>query len=62
MATENKQLDQELGRILEIAADMTPGAKELHRLQHVQSNVWPWQVPQAPSYISDHTPNPKLGS
>jgi hypothetical protein len=62
MATDNKQLDQELGRILEIAAEMTPVSKELQRLQQTQSNVWPWQVPQVPSYISDHTPNSPFGS
>ncbi|WP_315731185.1 MULTISPECIES: hypothetical protein [unclassified Bradyrhizobium] len=59
--TENKALDQELSRILEIAAEMTPVSKELNRLQQVQNNVWPWQVPQAPTYVSDHTPNVPSG-
>ena len=61
MATENKQLDIELGRILKIATDMTPVSKELHP-QPTQSNTWPWQTPQAPSYISDHTPNRPFGN
>lgn len=62
MATEKKQLDKELGRILKIAADMTSVSKEL-QLQQTQSYTsWPWQVPQAPSYTSDHSPNGPFGN
>jgi hypothetical protein len=56
MATENKQLDEELGRILKIATEMTPIPQELQP-QQTQSS-WPWQVPQAPTYTTDHTPAP----
>jgi hypothetical protein len=61
MSTENKKLDEELSRILKTAADMTPVSKEL-QLQQTQSHAWPWQVPQAPSYISDHAPNTLFGN
>jgi hypothetical protein len=54
MATENKQLDEELRRILKIAADMTPVPQELLQ-QQIQSS-WPWQVPQVETYTTDHTP------
>jgi hypothetical protein len=54
MATKSTVLDAELQRILEIAAEMTPIPNEL-KLQQTQSS-WPWQVPQAPSYTTDHTP------
>jgi hypothetical protein len=57
MATENKQLDEELGRILKIAADMTPVPQELQQ-QQTQSS-WPWQVPQVPTYTTGHTPAPR---
>ncbi|MCK1503147.1 hypothetical protein [Bradyrhizobium sp. 188] len=54
MATDNKQLDEELGRVLKLATEMTPVPQEL-QLQQTQSS-WPWQVPQVPTYTSDHTP------
>lgn len=54
MATDNEQLDTELGRILNIAAEMTPVRMEL-QLQQTQS-TWPWQVPQVETYTSDHVP------
>lgn len=56
MATEKKQLDKELGRILKIATEMTPVPQEL-QMQQTQSS-WPWQVPQVPTYTSDHIPLP----
>jgi hypothetical protein len=57
MATDKKQLDKELGRILKIAAEMTPVPQEL-QMQQTQSS-WPWQVLQVPTYTSDHTPLPR---
>jgi hypothetical protein len=54
MTTKSPVLDAELQRILETAADMAPIPNEL-KLQQTQSS-WPWQVPQAPSYTTDHTP------
>ncbi|MBB4395180.1 hypothetical protein [Bradyrhizobium sp. ERR14] len=58
MATTEEKLDAELGRILKVAADMAPVSNELHQLQQTQSTAWPWRVPQAPSYTSDHAPKP----
>lgn len=58
MQVQDTKLDEELRRILDMAAEMTPIAKEL-QLQQTQSPAWPWQVQQVPSYTSDHVPNPK---
>lgn len=57
MTTKSSTLDAELQRVLEVAAQMAPIPNEL-QMQQTQSS-WPWQVPQVPSYTTDHTPKPK---
>jgi hypothetical protein len=57
MTTKTSTLDAELQRVLEVAAQMAPIPNEL-QMQQTQSS-WPWQVPQVPSYTTDHTPEPK---
>jgi hypothetical protein len=54
MTTKSPMLDAELQRVLEIAAEMAPLPNEL-KLQQTQIS-WPWQVPQVPTYTTDHTP------
>jgi hypothetical protein len=55
MTKKRTTLDTELQRVLEIAAEMAPIPNEL-QLQQTQSS-WPWQVPQTPTYTTDHIPD-----
>lgn len=52
--TEKQHLDDELGRLLEIAGQRLP--IETSPAQPVQASVWPWQVPQVPTFTTDQTP------
>lgn len=54
--TANKRLDEELHRILESSGQKNPLPADVQLLKPAQAFFWPWQVPQVPSYTSDHAP------
>lgn len=60
MSSKQAALDDELQRVLKIAADMAPVQNELQIHTQQSQSTWPWQVPQVPSYTSDHAPQPKI--
>jgi hypothetical protein len=51
---QTEKLDEELRRILETTGQNNPVPTNLLQLKPVQAFAWPWQVPQVPSYTSDH--------
>lgn len=58
---DNRELEKELRRILDGAGAGAPfslSLVEFQQLRQTQSSAWPWQVPQVPSYTSDHAPGP----
>jgi hypothetical protein len=54
---DTAKLDEDLQRILEAASQRNSLPVELQLPKPVQSFAWPWQVPQVPSYTSDHAPS-----
>jgi hypothetical protein len=53
---DNPNLDDELRRLLDSISRQSDLPVELQQFKQTQSSMWPWQVPQAPAYTSDHTP------
>ena len=54
--SDHDKLDEELRRVLEAAGANQSVPVTLQQMTQTQSSVWPWQVPQIPSHMSDHTP------
>jgi hypothetical protein len=50
-------LDEELERILQLGSGMRPLTQQSEAMRPAQAPVWPWQVPQVPSYTSDRSPS-----
>lgn len=51
-----EKLDEQLRQILETAGQKSP-VPDLLQYKPVQAFAWPWQVPQVPSYTTDHAPS-----
>jgi hypothetical protein len=54
---EQRNLDEELRRLLSGASRTAPLGVEMQQPKHTQSSAWPWQVPQVPAHTSDHSSN-----
>jgi hypothetical protein len=54
---DTAKLDEDLQRILDSAGQRKSFPAEFQLPKPVQSFAWPWQVPQVPSYTSDHAPS-----
>lgn len=51
---EDTKLDEELRRMLELAAKRMPVSLEPGKMP--QASSWPWQVPQVPVYTANNSP------
>jgi len=49
---QENDIDQELNRVLDIANQLIPINVKPQTNIPAQAPVWPWQVPQAPTYTS----------
>jgi hypothetical protein len=54
---DNRNLDDELRRLLESAEQTRVVPVQLTQLTQTHSSVWPWQVPQVPTHLSDRSPS-----
>ncbi len=62
MTAKPVNLDQMLADALEVARGQNPvTAIGCSVVPRVEAAVWPWQVPQSPTYTADSTGLPQLG-